>query len=204
MSQSHMMPSYARVDIAFERGEGVWLFTTDGQRYLDFGSGVAVNALGHSHPHLAEALIEQAKKVIHVSNLYRIPGGERLAERLCALSFADLVFFANSGAEAMEGVIKVVRKYQSATAHPERYRIVTFEGCCDCRTLETLAAAKNKKHLDGFGPVMDGFDQVPLGDIEAVKRAITPETAGILIEPMQGEGGVRAAEPSFFRALREI
>jgi acetylornithine/N-succinyldiaminopimelate aminotransferase len=190
-----MMPSYARVDIAFERGEGVWLFTPDGQRYLDFGSGVAVNALGHSHPHLVEALTEQARKVIHVSNLYRIPGGERLADRLCALSFADLVFFANSGAEAMEGVIKVVRKYQSANGHPERYRIVTFEGCFHGRTLATLAAAKNKKHLDGFGPVMDGFDQVPLGDIEAVKRAITPETAGILIEPVQGEGGVRMAEP---------
>jgi acetylornithine/N-succinyldiaminopimelate aminotransferase len=204
MSQSHMMPSYARVDIAFERGEGCWLFTAGGERYLDFGSGVAVNALGHSHPHLVEAITEQAKKVIHVSNLYRVEGGERLADRLCTLSFADLVFFANSGAEAMEGVIKVIRKYQSANGHPERYRIVTFEGCFHGRTLATLAAAKNKKHLDGFGPEMDGFDQVPLGDIEAVRRAITSETAGILIEPVQGEGGVRAAEPSFFRALRQI
>jgi acetylornithine/N-succinyldiaminopimelate aminotransferase len=204
MSQSHMMPSYARVDIAFERGEGCWLFTPGGERYLDFGSGVAVNALGHSHPHLVAAITEQVGKVIHVSNLYRIKDGERLADRLCALTFADLVFFANSGAEAMEGVIKVVRKYQSANGHPERYRIITFEGCFHGRTLATLAAAKNKKHLDGFGPVMDGFDQVPLGDIEAVKKAITPETAGILIEPVQGEGGVRAAEPSFFRALRQI
>ncbi|MBX9843211.1 MAG: aspartate aminotransferase family protein [Xanthobacteraceae bacterium] len=204
MSQSHMMPSYARVDIAFERGEGCWLVTADGQRYLDFGSGVAVNALGHSHPHLVAAITEQAQKVIHVSNLYRVKDGERLADRLCALSFADLVFFANSGAEAMEGVIKIVRKYQSANGHPERYRIITFEGCFHGRTLATLAAAKNKKHLDGFGPVMDGFDQVPLGDIEAVKRAITPETAGILIEPVQGEGGVRVVEPSFVRALRQI
>ena len=204
MSQSHMMPSYARVDIAFERGEGCWLFTAGGERYLDFGSGVAVNALGHSHPRLVEAITEQAKKVIHVSNLYRIKEGERLADRLCTLSFADLVFFANSGAEAMEGVIKVIRKYQSANGHPERYRIITFEGCFHGRTLATLAAAKNKKHLDGFGPAMDGFDQVPLGDIEAVRRAITPETAGILIEPVQGEGGVRSAEPSFFRALRQI
>jgi acetylornithine/N-succinyldiaminopimelate aminotransferase len=199
-----MMPAYARVDIAFERGEGVWLIATDGQRYLDFGSGVAVNALGHSHPHLVEAITEQAKKVIHVSNLYRISDGERLADRLCALSFADLVFFANSGAEAMEGVIKTVRKYQSANGHPERYRIITFEGCFHGRTLATLAAAKNKKHLEGFGPAMDGFDQVPLGDLAAVKRAITPETAGILIEPVQGEGGVRMAELSFFRALRQI
>jgi acetylornithine/N-succinyldiaminopimelate aminotransferase len=199
-----MMPSYSRVDIAFERGEGVWLIATNGDRYLDFGSGVAVNALGHSHPHLVEAITEQAKKVIHVSNLYRISEGERLADRLCALSFADLVFFANSGAEAMEGVIKTVRKYQSANGHPERYRIITFEGCFHGRTLATLAAAKNKKHLDGFGPAMDGFDQVPLGDLKALKQAITPETAGILIEPVQGEGGVRMAELSFFRALRQI
>src|SRR5687767_11769879 len=199
-----MLPAYARVDLAFERGEGVWLTATNGDRYLDFGSGVAVNALGHAHPHVAEAIAEQAKKLIHVSNLYRIPEGERLAARLCELSFADTVFFANSGAEAMEGVIKMVRKYQSANGHPERYRIITFEGSFHGRTLATLAAAKNKKHLDGFGPVMDGFDQVPLGDIEAVKRAITSETAGILIEPVQGEGGIRSAEPSFFRALREL
>ena len=120
------------------------------------------------------------------------------------MSFADLVFFANSGAEAMEGVIKTVRKFQSANGHPERYRIITFEGCFHGRTLAALAAAKNKKHLDGFGPAMDGFDQVPLSDLDAVKRAITPETACILIEPVQGEGGVRMAEPSFFRALRQI
>ena len=201
---SHMLPAYARVDLAFERGEGVWLTATNGDRYLDFASGVAVNALGHAHPHVVEAITEQAKRVLHVSNLYRIPEGERLADRLCQLSFADTVFFANSGAEAMEGVIKMVRKYQSANGHPERYRIITFEGCFHGRTLATLAAAKNKKHLDGFGPLMDGFDQVPLGDIEAVKRAITPETAGIIIEPVQGEGGVRAVEPAFARALRQV
>jgi acetylornithine/N-succinyldiaminopimelate aminotransferase len=199
-----MLPAYARVDLAFERGEGCWLIATNGDRYLDFSSGVAVNALGHAHPHVVEAIAEQAKKLIHVSNLYRIPEGERLAERLCGLSFADTVFFANSGAEAMEGVIKVVRKYQSANEHSERYRIVTFEGSFHGRTMATLAAAKNKKHTDGFGPMMDGFDQVPLGDIDAVKRAVTAETAGILIEPVQGEGGIRSAEPSFFRALREL
>jgi acetylornithine/N-succinyldiaminopimelate aminotransferase len=198
------LPAYARVDLAFERGEGAWLMSTGGERYLDFASGVAVNALGHAHPHVVEAISEQARKLIHVSNLYRIPEGERLAERLCAASFADTVFFANSGAEAMEGVIKIVRKYQSANGHPERYRIVTFEGSFHGRTLATLAAAKNKKHLDGFGPVMDGFDQVPLGDIAAVKRAIGPETAGIVIEPVQGEGGVRAAPPQFFRELRQL
>jgi acetylornithine/N-succinyldiaminopimelate aminotransferase len=199
-----MLPAYARVDLAFERGQGCWLIATNGDRYLDFSSGVAVNALGHAHPHVVEAISEQAKKLIHVSNLYRIPEGERLAERLCQLSFADTVFFANSGAEAIEGVIKIVRKYQSASGHPERYRIITFEGSFHGRTMATLAAAKNKKHLDGFGPVMDGFDQVPLGDIAAVKRAITPETAGILIEPVQGEGGIRTTEPSFFRELREL
>jgi len=203
-SQSHMLPAYARVDLAFERGDGVWLTATNGDRYLDFASGVAVNALGHSHPQVVEAITEQAKRVIHVSNLYRIPEGERLAERLCAMSFADKVFFGNSGAEAMEGVIKMVRKYQSANGHPERYRIISFEGSFHGRTLATLAAAKNKKHLDGFGPVMDGFDQVPLGDLKALKLAITPETAGIIIEPVQGEGGVRSAPPQFFRELRQI
>jgi acetylornithine/N-succinyldiaminopimelate aminotransferase len=201
---THLLPAYARVDLAFERGEGAWLISTDGERYLDFASGVAVNALGHAHPHVVEAISEQAKRVLHVSNLYRIPEGERLADRLCAASFADTVFFCNSGAEAMECVIKMVRKYQSANGHPERYRIITFEGSFHGRTLATLAAAKQKKHLDGFGPVMDGFDQVPLGDIEAVKRAIGPETAGILIEPMQGEGGIRSAPPQFFKALRAL
>jgi acetylornithine/N-succinyldiaminopimelate aminotransferase len=203
-SQSHMLPAYARVDLAFERGEGVWLTATNGDRYLDFASGVAVNALGHSHPAVVAAITEQAQKVIHVSNLYRIPEGERLADRLCAMTFADKVFFGNSGAEAMEGVIKMVRKYQSASGHPERYRIISFEGSFHGRTLATLAAAKNKKHLDGFGPPMEGFDQVPLGDLKALKLAITPETAGIIIEPVQGEGGVRSAPPQFFRELRQL
>src|SRR6476646_981030 len=201
---SHLLPTYARVDLAFERGEGAWLIATNGDRYLDFASGVAVNALGHSHPHVVEAITEQAKRVIHVSNLYRIQEGERLADRLCAMTFADKVFFGNSGAEAMEGVIKMVRKYQSASGHPERYRIISFEGSFHGRTLATLAAAKNKKHLDGFGPPMDGFDQVPLGDLKALKLAITPETAGIVIEPVQGEGGVRSAPPQFFRELRQL
>ena len=201
---SHLLPAYARADLAFERGEGAWLWGTDGERYLDFAAGVAVNALGHAHPHLVAAITAQAAKVMHVSNLYRIPEGERLADRLCAASFADTVFFCNSGAEAMEGVIKMVRKFQSASGRPERYRIITFEGSFHGRTLATLAAAKNTKHMDGFGPMMDGFDQVPLGDIEAVKRAIGPETAGILIEPLQGEGGIRSAPPQFFRELRTL
>ena len=201
---SHLLPTYARVDLAFERGEGVWLFTAEGERYLDFTSGVAVNALGHCHPHLVEALTEQAEKVWHVSNLYRIPEGERLAERLCAASFADTVFFQNSGAEALECCIKMARKYQSASGKPERYRIITFEGAFHGRTLTTIAATGNKKYLDGFGPPVEGFDQVPFGDLEVVKKAIGPETGAILIEPIQGEGGVRVVPPAFLRSLREL
>jgi acetylornithine/N-succinyldiaminopimelate aminotransferase len=203
-STSHLLPTYARVDLAFERGEGVWLTATDGERYLDFTSGVAVNALGHAHPHLVEAITAQAKKVWHVSNLYRIPEGERLAERLCAASFADVVFFGNSGAEAMECAIKMARKFQSASGKPERYRIVTFEGAFHGRTLATLAAGGQKKYLEGFGPVVEGFDQVPFADLEATKRAIGPQTGAILIEPIMGEGGVRVVAPEFLRALRQL
>ncbi len=203
-SASHLLPTYARVDLAFERGEGVWLTATNGQRYLDFTSGVAVNALGHAHPALVEAISEQVKKTLHVSNLYRIPEAEKIAARLCELTFADLVFFCNSGAEAMEGAIKTARRYHAANGQPERFRIVTFEGAFHGRTLATLAATGNKKYLDGFGPVLEGFDQVPLGDLDAVKKAVTPETAAILIEPIQGEGGVRVVEPSFLRELRAL
>jgi acetylornithine/N-succinyldiaminopimelate aminotransferase len=201
---SHLLPVFARVDLGFERGEGAWLIATNGDRYLDFTSGVAVNALGHAHPHLVAALQEQATKLWHMSNLFRSPDGERLAARLCEQSFADFVFFCNSGAEAMEGAIKVTRKYHAAKGHPERYRIITFEGAFHGRTLATLAATGSAKYLEGFGPPMDGFDQVPHGDLDAVKKAIGPHTAGILIEPIQGEGGVRSAPHSFFKALRQL
>lgn len=201
---SHLLPTYARVNLAFERGEGVWLVATDGERYLDFTSGVAVNALGHAHPHMIAALTAQAQKVWHVSNLYQVPEAERVAQRLCDASFADVVFFCNSGAEAMECTIKMARKYHSANGAPERYRIITFEGAFHGRTLATLAAGGQKKYLDGFGPVMEGFDQVPFGNLDATKAAITRETAAILIEPIMGEGGVRVVEPSFLRALREL
>src|SRR5712672_2612768 len=201
---SHLMPTFARVDLAFERGEGAWLVATTGERYLDFTSGVAVNALGHAHPRLVEAITEQAKKLSHVSNLYRIPEAERLAARLCEASFADLVFFCNSGAEAMECSIKTARKYHAAKGQPERFRIITFEGAFHGRTLATLAAGGQKKYLDGFGPVVEGFDQVPFGDLEAVKRAVGPATAAILIEPIIGEGGVRVASNQFLRELREL
>ena len=198
------MPTYARVDLAFERGEGAWLQATDGSRYLDFTSGVAVNALGHAHPHLIAAIGEQAQKLWHVSNLYRIPEAERLAERLCRASFAEVAFFANSGAEAMECAIKMARKYQSARGKPERFRIITFEGAFHGRTLATLAAGGQKKYLDGFGPVVEGFDQMPFGDLAAAKRTIGPATAAILIEPVMGEGGVRVVAPEFLRALRQL
>ncbi|WP_315835853.1 aspartate aminotransferase family protein [Bradyrhizobium prioriisuperbiae] len=203
-TSSHLMPVFARADLAFERGEGVWLHGTDGERYLDFTSGVAVNALGHAHPHLVAALQEQATKLWHMSNLFKSPDGEKVAARLCEASFADVVFFANSGAEAMEAVIKVTRKYQAAKGKPERYRIITFEGAFHGRTLATLAAGGQEKYLEGFGPRVEGFDQVPHGDIEAAKKAIGPNTAGILIEAVQGEGGVRSAPQSFFKALRQL
>ena len=201
---SHLLPTYARVHLAFERGEGVWLTATNGERYLDFTSGVAVNALGHAHPHLVAALTAQAQKLWHVSNLYEIPEAEGVAQRLCDASFADVVFFCNSGAEAMEGAIKMARKYHAVNYAPERYRIITFEGAFHGRTLATLAAGGQKKYLEGFGPIVEGFDQVPFGDLAAVKRAIGPETAAILIEPIMGEGGVRVVEPSFLKALREL
>jgi acetylornithine/N-succinyldiaminopimelate aminotransferase len=200
----HILPTYARADLAFERGEGAWLYTAAGERYLDFTSGVAVNALGHAHPALVKALTEQAHKVWHVSNLYRIPDAERLADRLCAASFADVVFFCNSGTEALEGAIKTARKYHAVSGRPERYRIVTFEGAFHGRTLAALSATGNKKYLDGFGPPVEGFDQVAYGDIDAVKKAITPETGAILIEPVMGEGGVRVVPHAFLRALREL
>jgi acetylornithine/N-succinyldiaminopimelate aminotransferase len=201
---SHLLPAYARANLAFERGEGAWLIATDGERYLDFTSGVAVNALGHAHPHLVRALGEQAQKLWHVSNLFRIPEGERLAERLCAVTFADLVFFANSGAEALECAIKTARKYHAVAGQPERFRIVTFEGAFHGRTLGTLAAGGQQKYLEGFGPPLEGFDQVPFADLDAVKRKLGPETAAILIEPIQGEGGVRIASPQVLKELRAL
>jgi acetylornithine/N-succinyldiaminopimelate aminotransferase len=201
---SHLMSTFARVNLAFERGEGVWLTATNGDRYLDFTSGVAVNALGHAHPQLVAALTEQAQKLWHVSNLYEIPESERVASRLCAASFADVAFFCNSGAEALECAIKTARKFHSANGRPERYRIITFEGAFHGRTLATLAAGGQKKYLDGFGPVVEGFEQMAFGDLDATKRAIGDETGAILIEPLMGEGGVRVVETSFLRALREL
>jgi acetylornithine/N-succinyldiaminopimelate aminotransferase len=199
-----LVPTYARSELSFARGEGAYLFTASGDRYLDFGSGIAVTALGHAHPHLVRALTEQAKTLWHVSNLYRIPEQERLAERLCAASFADMAFFANSGAEAVECAIKAARRYHFTSGAPERYRLVTFEGAFHGRTLATIAAGGQAKHLEGFGPQVEGFDQVGSLDIAEVEAAIGETTAGILIEPIMGEGGLREIPSGFLRDLRAL
>jgi len=199
-----LMPTYNRADLAFERGEGAYVWTDDGRRFLDFGSGIATTSLGHAHPHLVKAIAEQAAKVMHVSNLYRVPQAERLAARHVAASFADSVFFCNSGAEANEGMIKAVRKYHSENGHPEKFRMICFEGAFHGRTLATLAATGNEKYLAGFGPPVEGFDHVPFGNMNAVRDAITPATGGIMIEPIQGEGGVRPADLRFLKELRAV
>lgn len=199
-----VMPTYNRADVAFERGEGPYLVATDGRRYLDFACGIAVTSLGHAHPHLVKALKDQADKLWHTSNLFRIPGQELLAERLVAATFADTVFFGNSGAEANELAIKMARKYQAASGKPERYRIITFEGAFHGRTLATIAAGGQKKYLEGFGPPMPGFDQVAFGDLKLVEQTIGPETAAIMIEPVQGEGGIRVVPTAFLAGLRAL
>jgi len=197
------MSTYARQDLAFERGEGSYLFTADGRRYLDFGSGIAVTALGHAHPHLVKAIQEQAAKLWHTSNLFRIPEQEKLAERLVANSFADKAFFCNSGAEANEGAVKVARKYFAVSGKPEKFRIITFDGAFHGRTLGMLAATNNAKYLEGFGPKVEGFDQVAFS-VKAAKDAITPETAAIMIEPIQGESGIRSVPTEMLRGLRQL
>ncbi len=198
-----LLPNYNRADLAFERGEGAWLFAVDGRRFLDFGAGIATSSLGHNNPHLVAAIAAQAGRVMHVSNLYRVPEAERLAARFVEATFADSVFFCNSGAEANEGLIKMMRRAMSDTGRGERFRVICFDGAFHGRTLATLSATGNAKYLQGFGPVVDGFDHVPFGNMNAVRDAIGPETAGILVEPVQGEGGVRPADLRFLRELRE-
>jgi acetylornithine/N-succinyldiaminopimelate aminotransferase len=198
------MGTYARQNIVFARGEGAWLIAENGERYLDFGSGVAVNALGHAHPRLVAALHAQAEKLWHTSNLYRVEGQETVAEKLSRLTFAERVFFCNSGAEACEGAIKVARRYQYVSGHPERQRIITFRGAFHGRTLATLAAAGNERYLEGFGPEAGGFDHLELDDFEALESAIGPVTAAIMLEPIQGEGGVRVFSPEQLQKVREL
>ena len=204
MSGSALFETFARAPLSFDRGEGSWLVDAAGTRYLDFAGGIAVNSLGHGHPHLVAALSEQAAKLWHTSNLYNVPGQERLAERLAEATFADRVFFTNSGAEALECAIKTARRYQYVSGHPERFRIITFEGAFHGRTLATIAAGGQPKYLEGFGPKVEGFDQVPFGDVEAAAKAITEETAAILIEPVQGEGGIRSVPTELLRRLRAL
>ncbi|MBO0661188.1 aspartate aminotransferase family protein [Jiella sp. MQZ9-1] len=202
---SPLYQTYARAPLAFERGDGVWIETRDGRRFMDLAGGIAVNLLGHAHPHLVAALTAQAEKLWHTSNLFEIPGQTRLAERLTANTFADRAFFTNSGAEALECAIKTARRYQYVSGHPERYRIITFEGAFHGRTLATIAAGGQAKYLEGFGPKVEGFDQLPFGDEAALRQAAAgPEVAAILIEPIQGEGGIREVPAAFLKLIREL
>jgi len=199
-----VLPTYARADLTFERGEGPYLFATNGKRYLDFTSGVAVTALGHCHPHLIKMLGEQAQKLWHCSNLFEVAGQHKLAQRLIAHSFADSAFFCNSGAEAVECAIKVARKYQAETGHPERYGIIACTGSFHGRTLATLAAAGNEKYLKGFGPPAPGFEHVPFGNLNEMRSKVSATTAALLVEPVQGEGGLTTAPEGYLRGLRAI
>jgi acetylornithine/N-succinyldiaminopimelate aminotransferase len=199
-----LLPTYNRADVAFVRGEGPYIFAEDGSRYLDFGAGVAVNALGHAHPKLVAALTEQAQRLWHTSNYYRVAGQETLSKRLVESTFADTVFFGNSGAEAIECAIKMARRYHYVNGETERFHIITFEGAFHGRTLAAIAAGGQAKYLEGFGPKVQGFDQVPMNDLAALEAAITPQTAALLIEPIQGEGGIHVATPEFLRALRRL
>ena len=199
-----VMPTYARMDISFERGEGVYLYADDGRRYLDFAAGIAVNVLGHCHPRLVDALGTQAGILWHCSNLYRIPAQERLAERLVAATFADTVFFNNSGAEAIECGLKMIRKYHADNGAPGRYRVIACAGAFHGRTLATIAAGGQEKHLAGFDPVVEGFDHVAFGNLNEARAAVRPETAAILVEPVQGEGGIHPASMEYLEGLRRM
>jgi acetylornithine/N-succinyldiaminopimelate aminotransferase len=199
-----VLPTYNRADVAFVRGEGPYLFAEDGKRYLDFGAGIAVNAFGHANPKLVAALTEQANRLWHTSNLYRVPGQETLSKKLVDNTFADTVFFTNSGAEACECAFKMARRYHYVNGHPERYHIISFTGAFHGRTMAGIAAGGQEKYLEGFGPKVQGFDQVPPNDLKALEQAITPATAALMIEPIQGEGGLHPMPPEFLRALRRI
>ena len=204
MTIAPVLPTYNRAAVSFERGAGARAYTAEGVEYLDFGAGVAVNSCGHAHPHLVQALTEQAQKIWHTSNIYQMPGQTKLAERLIAHSFADTVFFCNSGTEATELAIKMARKFHYVNDQPERVEIITFEGAFHGRTLAALAAGGQEKYLEGFGPKAAGFVQLPFGDHKALEAAIGPNTAGIYIEPVQGEGGIRPVPHQCLRGLREL
>ncbi|CAI3925907.1 Acetylornithine/succinyldiaminopimelate/putrescine aminotransferase (ArgD) (PDB:2E54) [Commensalibacter communis] len=201
---SVLMPTYNRANLAFMQGQGAWLFTEDKRRFLDFGAGIATSSIGHNHPHLTNTIAEQAKLVLHVSNLYRIPQAEKLAQRLVEISFADSVFFCNSGAEANEGIIKGIRRAQFQNGHPERTDIICFKNAFHGRTLATLTATGNPKYLEGFEPRLPGIKHIPVGDLEALHKAVDEHTAGFLIEPIQGESGINVVPEVFLRELRKI
>lgn len=201
---SPLYNTYARANIEVDRGEGAWLIDKRGDRYLDFGAGIAVNALGHAHPHLVQALKAQADKLWHTSNLYEIPEQTRFAQRLVDATFADKVFFTNSGAEALECAIKTARRYHYAKGDAQRIDIITFEGAFHGRTLATIAAGGQAKYMEGFGPKAPGFVHLPFGDHDALKTAITETTAAILIEPLQGEGGIRPVPNQCLQGLRAL
>lgn len=202
---SSILPTYARLDAGFVRGSGSKVYDANDTEYLDFGSGIAVNCLGHCHPKLVEALCDQAGKLWHTSNIYHIPGQEKLATRLCELTFADSVFFTNSGAEAVECAIKMARRYHNATGNPDRYRIITFEGSFHGRTLATIAAGGSEKLTKGFGPKVDGFDVIKFyDDMNKVENHISDQTAAIMIEPIQGEGGIRPVLAENLQTLRNL
>jgi len=197
-----LMPTYKRAELAFERGEGAHLQNADGTWYLDFASGIAVTALGHGHPHLVAALQDQAAKVWHTSNLFRIPEGERLARRLTEASFADRAFFCNSGTEAIEGAVKMARKYHDETGNPNRWRVLCCNEAFHGRSLTAIAASGSEKYRTGFDPTVPGFDHVAFNDMNELRNAITDETAAILVEPVQGEGGIRPGDLEYLKALR--
>jgi len=199
-----LMDTYARADVAFGSGEGAWLTATDGRRFLDFGAGIAVSSLGHAHPRLVAALREQAGKLWHTSNLYRIPGQERLAETLVANTFADAVFFCSTGVEANEAALKMARKVAHDGGHPQRDRYVVVGGAFHGRSFATMAAGGNAKHMDGYGAMMDAFDRVPFGDLDAARAAVSQRTCAVLVEPVQGEGGIRPAPEGYLQGLRAL
>jgi acetylornithine/N-succinyldiaminopimelate aminotransferase len=200
----HIMGVYSRTPLAFERGEGARLYTTDGVAYLDCMAGIAVNALGHAHPKLVQVLKDQAEKLWHVSNIFTIPGQEKLAKALTDATFADVVFFTNSGTEAIECAIKTARKYHWAKGQPERIDIIGFEGSFHGRSIAAVNASGNASYLEGFGPPLPGFIHLKFGDLDAIKAAIGPTTAAILLEPVQGEGGARSWPEADLRALRDL
>ena len=201
---AHVLPTYNRADLAFERGEGSWAITADGTRYLDLGAGIAVNSLGHANPDLVAALTEQAGKIWHVSNLYHIPQQERLADLLVEHTFADTAFITNSGTEAAELAIKMVRKYWAEQGDPDRYEILTFEGAFHGRSTGAIAASGAEKMVKGFGPLMPGFRHLPWGDMEALRSAMSDRTAAVMLEPVQGEGGIRPLPDADLRLIREL